>query len=189
MVRYGHSVTLPYDINKCYDAVISYFPQQGFCVKVPNKPIFIIFERGDNWTGHNLQTIKSTLTVQLTNTSVGTTIACEYEISGMLWDSAKYPQAIKMEVEGIYSQFQLTSSSGTSSSDKDRKCVKCKKQIPWDANICPYCGYNYQQIGKEANEQMGIIVDTKFCPYCGIKNPADFNYCGNCKKPLPGGVK
>ena len=35
-----------------------------------------------------------------------------------------------------------------------------------------------------------ITTDTieklKFCPYCGTDNPADYNYCGECKKPLSG---
>jgi len=26
----------------------------------------------------------------------------------------------------------------------------------------------------------------KFCPYCGKENPGDYNYCGQCQKPLPG---
>lgn len=24
-----------------------------------------------------------------------------------------------------------------------RNCVKCGRSIPWDANLCPYCGHNY----------------------------------------------
>ena len=32
------------------------------------------------------------------------------------------------------------------SMEKDRICVKCKKKIPWDANICPYCAYDYRTL-------------------------------------------
>ncbi len=34
------------------------------------------------------------------------------------------------------------------------------------------------QLAEEQNE-------VKFCPYCGINNPATFNFCDNCQKPLP----
>jgi hypothetical protein len=29
---------------------------------------------------------------------------------------------------------------------KERKCLNCTKAIPFDANICPYCKYDFEQI-------------------------------------------
>ena len=26
---------------------------------------------------------------------------------------------------------------------KKRMCVECGREIPWDANLCPYCGHKY----------------------------------------------
>ena len=28
---------------------------------------------------------------------------------------------------------------------KEKTCVRCKRKIPADANICPYCGYDYRK--------------------------------------------
>lgn len=36
---------------------------------------------------------------------------------------------------------QIVEDFGTSK--QIRKCVKCGRSIPWDANLCPYCGHNY----------------------------------------------
>jgi len=29
------------------------------------------------------------------------------------------------------------------SREKSRNCVKCGRSIPWDANLCPYCGHDF----------------------------------------------
>ena len=39
----------------------------------------------------------------------------------------------------VYKQF--VDDFGTSK--QKRNCVKCGRSIPWDANLCPYCGHNY----------------------------------------------
>ena len=32
---------------------------------------------------------------------------------------------------------------GNSDAENKRMCVKCGRQIPFDANICPYCSYDF----------------------------------------------
>jgi len=27
-----------------------------------------------------------------------------------------------------------------------RNCVGCGRAIPWDANVCPYCGHDYRSV-------------------------------------------
>lgn len=33
----------------------------------------------------------------------------------------------------------------SSTSSGVRNCVGCGRPIPWDANVCPYCGHDYRQ--------------------------------------------
>ncbi|MFX1257077.1 MAG: zinc ribbon domain-containing protein [Promethearchaeota archaeon] len=32
---------------------------------------------------------------------------------------------------------------GISKGEKRRNCIQCGREIPWDANICPYCGHKF----------------------------------------------
>lgn len=32
-------------------------------------------------------------------------------------------------------------------SSEQRHCVGCGRSIPWDANVCPYCGHDYRLTG------------------------------------------
>ena len=64
-----------------------------------------------------------------------------YWSAGIVWgDTIKeinqMVDAFERKVSSIYQPQQIPS--------KDRVCVKCKRNIPFDANICPYCGHDYR---------------------------------------------
>lgn len=37
----------------------------------------------------------------------------------------------------------ISGKSSSGNSQKSRNCVKCGRQIPWDAKLCPYCGHDF----------------------------------------------
>jgi hypothetical protein len=47
---------------------------------------------------------------------------------------------IELDVYGRQHRQQKEPVSGSR-----RNCVKCGREIPFDANLCPYCGYDYQE--------------------------------------------
>jgi len=39
-----------------------------------------------------------------------------------------------------------------------RTCVSCGRQIPWDANVCQYCGHDYRaQAGAAPPKKKGVL--------------------------------
>ncbi len=48
-----------------------------------------------------------------------------------------------------------------SDQSRSRMCVSCGRTLPWDANVCPYCGHDYRYQGKKK----GIDEGTKIVFY------------------------
>jgi len=38
-----------------------------------------------------------------------------------------------------------------------RACVSCGRQIPWDANVCQYCGHDYRAQAQAPAKKKGIL--------------------------------
>lgn len=38
-----------------------------------------------------------------------------------------------------------------------RTCVSCGRQIPWDANVCQYCGHDYRAQAQAPPKKKGIL--------------------------------
>lgn len=53
------------------------------------------------------------------------------------------------------------------------KCKYCGREIPDDANSCPYCQHSVKEIAK-----------TVICKYCGRKIPDDANSCPYCQRSV-----
>ncbi len=51
-------------------------------------------------------------------------------------------------------------------------CSACKKTIPSDANICPYCGEKFDN------------ADKKICSSCGTENTTNGKFCLDCGNKL-----
>lgn len=62
-----------------------------------------------------------------------------------------------------------------------RICVECKRPIPFDANICPYCGHDYRKTA-----QQPIKNQEELCPFCGKQLQPDWQICGYCGKKVIG---
>jgi hypothetical protein len=38
-----------------------------------------------------------------------------------------------------------------------RSCVQCGRQIPWDANVCQYCGHDYRAQAQGPPKKKGVL--------------------------------
>ena len=57
---------------------------------------------------------------------------------------------------------------------QNRYCQSCGRLIPFDANICPYCGINFSR--------SNIEYTKKYCSECGKQLEHDSKFCSNCGK-------
>jgi ribosomal protein L40E len=152
MPKYTCSIVFPFDIYKAYDVILYYFPKQRFSIKSTSKPTTATFERTTDWKAgldakdHKELKLKSfpcTLKVSLDSSETERTVIL-FEYNLILLDRE---EEMNNEVEGLHKAAQelgiSTPNIISQKEEQDRKCVKCIRQIPWDANICPYCGHNY----------------------------------------------
>lgn len=52
---------------------------------------------------------------------------------------------------------------------KDRYCVSCGRVIPWEANVCQYCGHDYRARPKEeAKETDNLLVGSILTILAGV---------------------
>ena len=64
----------------------------------------------------------------------------------------------------------------TTDRSTDRICVSCGRNISWDHNVCPYCGYDY-----ETRTALGPTKQEKrICVSCGRSIAWDYNVCPYC---------
>lgn len=57
----------------------------------------------------------------------------------------------------------------------DRRCPKCGRVIPMDANICPYCSKDFR-LAKQTKH--------KFCSECGAELEFNSKFCDQCGKKV-----
>ena len=87
-------------------------------------------------------------------------------------------------------------SSQSSSRSSDRYCPECGRAIPFDAEICPYCGKQFLSLKEEKKKpetdekkkEKDDVNDrsqklTK-CPFCGTENKPGSKFCKKCGKEL-----
>ncbi len=81
--------------------------------------------------------------------------------------------------------------------EEERICVECKKNIPFDAIVCPYCGKSYETKDETStkpedsssrcpNCNATIQKEWKACPSCGNKLSLT---CPNCNAEIQAGWK
>ncbi|MFX1236362.1 MAG: hypothetical protein ACFFAS_10950 [Promethearchaeota archaeon] len=46
-----------------------------------------------------------------------------------------FPQLMEWQFSGVVKEIKKP--------ENIRNCVSCGRRIPWDANLCPYCGHKY----------------------------------------------
>jgi len=67
------------------------------------------------------------------------------------------------------------------SSKKDRRCMKCGRDIPWDARLCPYCGENFEST--IAVDSAGIDTRKSMTPEIPGKHEQVCKICRSVIKP------
>lgn len=77
----------------------------------------------------------------------------------------------------------------TTSKHEERFCPNCRRVIPLDAKMCPYCGNDFQTISKEDTIQFtemkeGESEKTRFCVQCGASLEGDSKFCHQCGTKL-----
>ena len=61
-------------------------------------------------------------------------------------------------------------------SQPDRRCPSCGRAIPFDANVCPYCGKKFDELQRDT-------VQDK-CPFCGFEIQSGDIFCESCGKKI-----
>jgi len=57
-------------------------------------------------------------------------------------------------------------------SEPDRRCPSCGRAIPFDANVCPYCGKKFSEFQHHTVKNQ--------CPSCGFEIQSGDIFCENC---------
>lgn len=140
MPKHSGSFICELEAEDAYDALLSYFTQVGFRVVQSIKPTNFTLERGGVWSSHDWGSKKCRLMVGFSKTSGGKILVqYTYDIHWACDKGKKDTENMNTEIEGLKNFLEMSTSE-----EKDRICVKCKKKIPWDANFCPYCAYDYR---------------------------------------------
>ena len=79
----------------------------------------------------------------------------------------------------------IMQTSPVSAQQQRRNCVYCRRDIPSDANICPYCGYDYRQAPGNVGYQASVSVSIP--PYYQGQSSAAVS-ASNASFPMTGGV-
>jgi len=164
MVKHQRVVVSSLPLDKAYEISILYFKNLGFfeIEQIPN--VYIKFQRGSVMMAHSWRTKKMYLTLNFSlNIDKKVVITCVYDISAWVYEGENDIINIDREIQGF--RKYLSQCKGN-----QRICPKCKREIPWDANICPYCGHNFTQSNKQCPQcKHRIPIDATYCPYCGYR--------------------
>lgn len=66
-----------------------------------------------------------------------------------------------------------------------RICTGCGRQIPFEYNVCPYCGKSVKiETAPVAVHMAPPPAGGKFCPHCGARVDPTAKFCQSCGKQL-----
>lgn len=154
MVRHQRIIVTSLPIQKAYEASLLYFKNLGFIEieKIPNT--YIKFQRGSAWLGDTWQTKKVYLMLQFSiayDNKVA--ITCIYDISALQYIGKTDLENADKEIYGFRDYIAKIERELRQKRPK-RICPKCKREIPWDAVICPYCGYKFPKLEKKGESSL-----------------------------------
>ncbi|MEW5760153.1 MAG: zinc ribbon domain-containing protein [Candidatus Thermoplasmatota archaeon] len=188
MSEYKQTIYIDAPIQDVYDCCLTYFSSIGYVVKGNAPPVRIEFsKKGTLWTTDDIDAPHN-LSIHLHSegNKVVATIHfnCEAGIGSF---SKRSRQIIDSEIATLTGMISLRHKPS------DRICVECKKNIPFDVNICPYCGHNYlQPVSKEIPlpvestqtqqplTQAPILPVKRFCTHCGQLLSPEGKFCQYC---------
>jgi len=59
-----------------------------------------------------------------------------------------------------------------------KKCLKCSREMPYEAGFCPSCGYNNST--QTDTPQVAQALASKQCHNCGVNLSPEATFCTNC---------
>ena len=172
--EYIKSLIIKSDIKTIYQSCMEHFANLGYSIRRSSEYSYLEFEREGKrvFVLHMINT-PHTLTITLTPQQEG--VFTTFKFSSSLgigpWDAKSQEDAdeyISSLLTKIYQK------QPEPNKRPKRICPRCKREIPWDAKICPYCGYKFPETQEETNKT------TKTCPNCGKDVPKDALFCPYC---------
>lgn len=189
MVKHNGAVLTNLNLERAYDLIFYYFNSLGFKIVTEAKPTLMRLERGSTWMFDTAcwKTKKCNVDLSLTKQSSNSTlIRCEYEIPTLLWEGKKDINNIEVEIQGLRNLLESSYSKATPS-ERERICVECKKDIPWDANLCPYCGKKYKNMKNKEDVKQVVQPEqktAKYCTECGYQLEEKHKFCPECGEKI-----
>jgi hypothetical protein len=74
--------------------------------------------------------------------------------------------AVLFAVIGVFLYGRMSRNRAVTKAEKRVKCGECKRDVPFDADKCPYCGTKFS--------------DRMYCEECGADIPRTSDYCPEC---------
>lgn len=139
MSEYEKSIIIKADVKTIYQACIEHFTALGYKIKRASQYGYIEFKwRRRYWAIHQIYTWHN---LNIAIQKEGVSIIFRF-ISPALTPYSKRSKKVADEyiaslVTKIYQKQALEKKH------PKRICPKCKREMPWDAKICPYCGYKF----------------------------------------------
>lgn len=144
---YKEVVNINAPIETIFESSKKYFTSIGYTEKNEIAPSRIEFlKKGTVWTTDDIDfTHKLTVFLNPEGDSVRSTFHFIVE-SGLSAGgfSSKSKRVANSEIGALLGLIYSSNPHKTNKNEKDRICIECKKNMPWDAKFCPHCGYEYK---------------------------------------------
>ncbi len=177
MSRYVKSLVIRADAITIYQACADHFVNLGYSIKKASKYSYLEFKReGTIFTIHEIKA-PHTLTIILAPHRDGTYAIFRFECS---LGNVAFTGKSKEEADGYISSLltKIYQKQPSVSQHPKRICPNCKREMPWNAKICPYCGYDFSGLKKKVKKKSK--ENMKVCPNCKKEIPIDAIYCPYC---------
>ncbi len=175
MVEYSRQVMIKSDIQTIYQKCIEHFMGLGYHLISSSEPSYIEFEKeGATFAAYRFYTANHKLIINIITQHNGAVATFNFSCP---WILAYIDKKSRDIIDGYISTLLTKiyqSSTEAKPSKRRRLCPSCKKDIPWDAVFCPYCGHDFTGKKKEHKTR-----PTK-CPKCGKPINKEWKMCAYC---------
>ena len=176
MSEYVKSLLIKADAETIYRTSIDHFASLGYSIRRSSEYSYLEFEReGKRIFVYHAINAPHMLTITLTPQGEGVFTTFKFNCPlGIGPFSIKSQEEADEYISSLLTK--IYQKQPKVSQHPRRICPNCKREIPWDAKICPYCGYDFSKVKKETE----IKKNTKTCPNCGKEVPKDALFCPYC---------